>query len=265
VIFLADYDMLLTEHLVRGVDLWLNTPRRPWEACGTSGMKVLVNGGLNLSELDGWWAEAYSPEVGWALGDGKEHDNIAEIDAQETDCLYDLLEKSVIPEFYDVDAHGIPTRWVNRIRESMARLTPQFSSNRTVREYTESRYLPAASEYARRAKDKASEGCRIAEAIHQLTTSWKDVRFGAMRAASCQGMHTFSVQVDLGALSPDSVKVELYAEGADPIEMERGQPPNIYTLCIPAKRPVEDYTPRVIPKCSLVNIPLECPHITWQK
>jgi starch phosphorylase len=265
VIFLADYDMLLTEHLVRGVDLWLNTPRRPWEACGTSGMKVLVNGGLNLSELDGWWAEAYSPEVGWALGDGQEHDNIAEIDAQETECLYDLLEKSVIPEFYDVDAHGIPSRWVARIRESMARLTPQFSSNRTVREYTERRYLPAATEYARRAKDKASEGCRIADAIHQLNTSWKDVCFGAMRAASCQGMHTFSVQVDLGSLSPDSVKVELYAEGADPIEMERGQTPNLYTLCIPAKRPVEDYTPRIIPRCSHVNVPLECPHITWQK
>lgn len=103
VIFLSDYDMQLTEHLVQGVDVWLNTPRRPWEACGTSGMKVLVNGGLNLSELDGWWAEAYTPDVGWALGDGQEHDDDPAWDAVEAEALYDLLEHEVIPEFYRRD------------------------------------------------------------------------------------------------------------------------------------------------------------------
>ena len=136
-IFLSDYDMLLTEHLVQGVDVWLNTPRRPWEACGTSGMKVLVNGGLNLSELDGWWAEAYTPEVGWALGDGQEHGDDPAWDAAEAEALYDLLEQEVIPEFYTRDQKGIPTAWVARMRESMARLTPRFSANRAVREYTE--------------------------------------------------------------------------------------------------------------------------------
>ena len=105
-IFLSDYDMLLTEHLVQGVDVWINTPRRPWEASGTSGMKVLVNGGLNLSELDGWWAEAYSPEVGWALGDGQEHGDDPAWDAAEAEALYDLLERDVIPEFYSRDEHG---------------------------------------------------------------------------------------------------------------------------------------------------------------
>jgi len=128
--------MLLTEHLVQGVDLWINTPRRPWEASGTSGMKVLVNGGINLSELDGWWAEAYTPEVGWALGDGQEHGDDPAWDAVEADALYDLLEWEVIPEFYTRDKSGIPTAWVKRMRESMAQLTPQFSANRTVREYT---------------------------------------------------------------------------------------------------------------------------------
>jgi glycogen phosphorylase len=108
VIFLSDYDMLLTEHLVQGVDVWVNTPRRPWEACGTSGMKVLVNGGINLSELDGWWAEAYAPELGWALGDGQEHDDDPAWDAAEAQTLYDLLERAVIPEFYTRDEHGIP-------------------------------------------------------------------------------------------------------------------------------------------------------------
>ena len=146
-IFLSDYDMNLTEHLVQGVDVWLNTPRRPWEACGTSGMKVLVNGGINLSELDGWWAEAYTPEVGWALGDGREHGDDPAWDAVEADALYELLEREVIPEFYARDEQGIPTAWVARMRESMARLTPRFSANRTVREYTEQHYLPAATAY----------------------------------------------------------------------------------------------------------------------
>jgi starch phosphorylase len=99
-VFLSDYDMQLTERLVQGVDVWLNTPRRPWEACGTSGMKVLVNGGINLSERDGWWAEAYTPEVGWALGDGREHGDDPSVDAAEADQLYEMLEREVIPEFY---------------------------------------------------------------------------------------------------------------------------------------------------------------------
>ena len=104
VIFLSDYDMLLSEHLVQGVDVWINTPRRPWEACGTSGMKVLVNGGINISELDGWWVEAYAPEVGWALGDGQEHGDDPAWDATEADALYELLERQVVPEFYDRNA-----------------------------------------------------------------------------------------------------------------------------------------------------------------
>ncbi len=133
VIFLVDYDMDLAEHLVHGVDLWLNTPRRPWEASGTSGMKVLANGGLNLSELDGWWAEAYAPEVGWALGDGLEHDHDPAVDAAEAERLYELLEEEIIPEFYDRDADGIPRRWIARVRESMAGLTPRFSTNRMMR------------------------------------------------------------------------------------------------------------------------------------
>ena len=163
VIFLSDYDMHLTAQLVQGVDVWLNTPRRPWEACGTSGMKVLVNGGINLSELDGWWAEAYTPEVGWALGDGQEHDDDPAWDAVEAEALYDLLEREVIPEFYTRDEQGIPGAWVARMRESMARLTPRFSTNRAVREYTEQYYLPAAAAYRARAADKGAFGVRVGE------------------------------------------------------------------------------------------------------
>jgi len=126
-VFLNDYDMMLAQELVQGIDLWINTPRRPWEACGTSGMKVLVNGGLNLSELDGWWAEAYSPEVGWPSATGR---NMAMTrrGCPGSRCFVYLLEAEVIPEFYERDDSGMPGKWLGRIRESMARLTPEFSA-----------------------------------------------------------------------------------------------------------------------------------------
>ena len=147
--------MLLTEQLVQGVDLWINTPRRPWEACGTSGMKVLANGGLNLSELDGWWAEAYAPDVGWALGDMQEHGEDPAWDAKEANALYEILEKEVAPLFYTHNSDGIPSGWISKIRASMSRLTPQFSANRTVREYTQSHYVPAARAFRERQQQQA--------------------------------------------------------------------------------------------------------------
>src|SRR6202171_5891708 len=124
-------------------------------------MKVLVNGGLNLSELYGWWSEAYTPEVGWALGDGEEHGDDPAWDAAEAASLYDVLEREVIPEFYTRDENGIPHAWVARMRESMARLTPRFSTNRTVHEYTEQQYLPAAAAYSERAADKGAAGRQV--------------------------------------------------------------------------------------------------------
>ncbi len=155
VAFLADYDMLLSQQMVQGVDVWINTPRRPWEASGTSGMKVLANGGMNLSELDGWWAEAYSPQVGWAIGDGKEHGDDPNVDAAEAEELYTLLEREIIPKFYQRDDQGIPTQWIAMMRESMAQLTPVFSANRTVREYTEKHYLPGAAAYCAARRNRA--------------------------------------------------------------------------------------------------------------
>ena len=203
VIFLSDYDMLLTEHLVQGVDVWINTPRRPWEACGTSGMKVLVNGGINLSELDGWWAEAYTPEVGWALGDGQEHGDDPAWDAVEAEALYDLLEREVIPEFYTRDEEGIPTAWVARMRESMARLTPRFSANRTVREYTEQHYLPAAAAYRARAADKGAVGRQVVDWQHALEQKWATLRFGEVKVETDGEQHVFEVQVYLNDLDPE--------------------------------------------------------------
>lgn len=124
-------------------------------------MKVLVNGGINLSELDGWWAEAYTPEVGWALGDGQEHHDDPAWDAAEAEALYALLEREVIPEFYARDGQGILKAWVARMRKSMASLTPRFSADRVVREYTEQHYLPAAAVYRERAADKGAAGRQV--------------------------------------------------------------------------------------------------------
>jgi starch phosphorylase len=276
IIFLSDYDMLLTEHLVRGVDVWINTPRRPWEACGTSGMKVLVNGGINLSELDGWWVEAYTPEVGWALGDGKEHGDDPAIDAVEANALYDLLEKEVVPEFYNRDLNGIPVAWVRRMRESMASLTPKFSANRAVGEYTEQHYIPAATAYLKRAANKGEVGKQITGWKHDMEQKWDKIHFGEVKIKTSGNRHEFGIQVYLNGLDPDVVRVELYADGANgggPIRQEMmrdaqnssTQGKYIYSASVSADRPANDYTARVIPHCDGVSIPLENARILWQR
>jgi starch phosphorylase len=275
-IFLSDYDMLLTGQLVQGVDVWINTPRRPWEACGTSGMKVLVNGGINLSELDGWWAEAYTPEAGWALGDGREHGDDPAWDGAEAEALYDLLEREVIPEFYARDAQGIPTAWVARMRNSMASLTPRFSANRAVGEYTEQHYLPAAAAYRKRAADKGAAGKNIANWEHALQEKWATLRFGDVKVQTNAVQHIFEAEVFLNGLDPNAVRVELYAEGTNggsPIREEMTRVRQLagtdsghaYVAQVPATRPVTDYTARVVPRCDGVAIPLENARILWQR
>jgi starch phosphorylase len=274
-VFLSDYDMLLTERLVQGVDVWINTPRRPWEACGTSGMKVLVNGGINLSELDGWWAEAYTPEVGWALGDGKEHGDDPAWDAAEAEDLYALLEREVIPEFYTRDPNGIPAGWVARMRNSMARLTPRFSANRTVREYTEEYYLPAAADYRKRTADGGAMGVQLVGWRRALERNWSNLRFGEVKVGTDGEDHLFEVQVYLGGLEPDTLQVELFADGVEdgkPVvqEMTRGRKlvganGYLYSARVSSARPPADYTPRALPRFPGVEVPLEDVHILWQR
>jgi starch phosphorylase len=239
-------------------------------------MKVLVNGGLNLSELDGWWAEAYTPEVGWALGDGREHGDDPAWDAAEADALYDLLEREVVPEFYTRDASGIPTAWVQRMRESMARLTPRFSADRTVREYTEQHYLPAAAAYRKRAADQGAIGKHMVDWRHGLDQQWATLHFGEVKAETHDGQHVFEVQVYLPDLDPKAIRVELYAEagnGSGPVRQEMtplhplaGTAGGyVYGATVPAARPAADYTARVLPCCGGVAIPLEDARILWQR
>jgi glycogen phosphorylase len=272
---LSDYDMLMAEHLVQGVDLWINTPRRPWEASGTSGMKVLVNGGLNLSELDGWWAEAYAPELGWALGDGREHGDDPDWDAAEADALYTLLEEQVVPEFYARDARGIPSAWVTRMRESLSRLTPYFSANRTVREYTEKYYLPAADAFHSRCADRGALGTALVQWQKSLEEHWPALRFGEVRIETKEPWHFFHVQVYLGDVDPEAIQVEIYAEPANGAEatrerMARGEQLLAargfsYSGRVPASRQAADYTPRVVPFHPAAQVPLEEARILWQR
>ena len=274
VVFLSDYDLLMAEHLVQGVDVWVNTPRRPWEASGTSGMKVLVNGGLNLSELDGWWAEAYSPEVGWAIGDGQEHGDDPSWDAIEAEALYALLEGRVVPEFYARDESGTPKQWIARMRQSMARLTPSFSANRVVRQYTDERYLSAAAAFRRRDENLGLLGAELLTWQGDLAKHWASLRFGSATVQRQGDRYLFEVQVLLNGMNPEAVRVELYANGDKDTgtfiqAMTRGEPlvggasGFTYTAAILADRPAVDYTPRLVPHHEGASVPLEAPFILW--
>jgi starch phosphorylase len=276
VVFLSDYDVLMAEHLVQGVDVWVNTPRRPWEASGTSGMKVLVNGGLNLSELDGWWAEAYSPDVGWAIGDGREHGDDPSWDATDAESLYTVLETEVVPEFYSRDEHGIPRAWVARMRESMARLTPVFSTNRVVRQYTEEHYLSAAATYRQRAENRSSAGADLVAWQAELAKHWSALRFGPATVEQQGEQYLFHVQVFLDDIDPDAVSVELYAEAlkdGDPVAQDMTRGGRVagatgaftYSASVPTSRPVADYTPRLVPQHAGASVPLEAPFILWHQ
>jgi glycogen phosphorylase len=276
VIFLSDYDMHLAERLVEGVDVWINTPRRPWEACGTSGMKVLVNGGINLSELDGWWAEAYRPDVGWTLGDGQEHGDDPTWDAAEAMALYDLLERQVIPEFYARDGQGIPTAWVARMRESMARLTPRFSASRAVREYTENHYLPGAVSYHQRAANNGAMGRQMVDWRHTSEEKWAALSFGGVKVETGGADYVFEAQVCLNHFDPNAMRVELYADavnGGEPVRQQMTRVAQLpgeasthaYRVQVAATRPITDYTARAIPYCDGVAVPLEATRIQWQR
>jgi glycogen phosphorylase len=295
--------MDIAEHLVHGIDVWLNTPRRPWEASGTSGMKVLVNGGLNLSELDGWWAEGYSPDIGWALGDRLEHDSDPGWDAYEAERLYELLETEVLPEFYDRDEQGIPRKWVARVRESMARLVPEFSTNRMMKDYLDLYYLPAAAAYRQRTyAGGLPQGDPLQPSAHDLVAGigswhtllderWHEIRFLDYSLTEEDGPQGRSyearIRVDLGQIPPDAVLVQLFAEPLDggaperhtlitdlaAMKKRRGagtqQPPQpgeyAFKVVFASERPAGDYTPRVVPGHRFAQVPLEAGHILWYR
>jgi glycogen phosphorylase len=267
VVFLEDYDLVLAEVMTQGVDVWINTPRRRWEACGTSGMKVLVNGGLNLSARDGWWAEVDDPEVGWSLdGDG---------DGDDAERLYAVLEREVVPSFYDRDPRGLPLGWLARIRASMARLAPRFSANRMLTDYVAGAYLPAAAGYRRRRADDARVARALAGWRRRLDDGARAIRFGDLSAeARPGGGWRFDVAVELGPVTPDEIRVELYAEpgGGEPglcraMELDRddGGGGRRYAVEVATVRAAGDFTPRVVANHPDAWLPAEAPLVIWQR
>jgi starch phosphorylase len=272
-VFLEDYDMALAAQLVQGVDVWINTPRRAWEACGTSGMKVLVNGGLNLSELDGWWAEAYTPEVGWGVNGGAEIGSPVD-DEREAALLYRLLEEEVVPEFYRRDAGGLPRQWIARLRASMMQLTPQFSTNRMLLEYVRECYLPAAADYAQRCADGAAVAQSLWQWERQIRHRWHELHAGALEVAGDGDGWTFSLPVYLGDLPVDAVAAQLFAEatGGQPQAVVPMQPVGpvpgaingvLFRARVDAQRPATDFTVRLVPHHPHAKVPLETNRICW--
>jgi starch phosphorylase len=263
-VFLEDDDIDLMQHLVAGVDVWVNTPRRPLEASGTSGMKVLANGGLNLSVPDGWWAEAYEPEVGWAVGGGED-------DAADAERLYALLEGEVVPAFYGRGPDGLPHAWLARIKASLSRLTPRFAGERMVRQYAEEHYLPARARLARVAEEDAAEALAAWERV--VRSGWPHVVIREVGIERQDTRWVFRARVWMPDIPPEFVSVQLFAEGI------QGAPPEVvpmrafpappetcdhYVAEVAALRPAEHYTVRVVPFHPLAPWPAALPLVLWE-
>lgn len=223
-VFIEDYDINVARWLVQGVDVWLNTPRRFLEACGTSGMKVVFNGAINMSILDGWWDEAYDAGAGWAIGHGEVYEDAAYQDDVESDALYDLLEKEVVPLFYDRGRDGRPRSWISRMKTAMLELCPVFNVNRMVREYATRAYIPAAARYSEFLAADAGKAKELAQWKAHLEQSWHHIRI-----ESIEGTQVSKVQVgddmrvrawvQLGDLKPEDVAVQIFH---GPIDMRGG-------------------------------------------
>ncbi len=282
VVFLEDYDINIARYIVQGVDVWLNTPVRPKEASGTSGMKVIPNGGLNISVLDGWWAEAISEHNGWAIGKGEEYDDLDYQDEVESLSLYNILEKEMVPMFYNRGADGLPREWIGKIKESMKSLLPQFNTNRMVRDYTEKFYLNAHHNYRlfsesdfKRSKELAAWRAKVSSAWNHVFV--KDISYSKDNEIIVGSRLKVTADVNLGKLNPEDVQVELYfgslnlrgeiENGASlPMAVDEESGDTSYTyngqlLCL--KSGQFGFTVRVIPKHQYMIRKFQSGTITW--
>jgi starch phosphorylase len=218
VVFIEDYDLNVARYLVQGVDLWLNNPRLMQEASGTSGMKAAANGVLNLSVLDGWWAEAYHPDIGWAIGRGEVYEDLNYQDEVESNAIYNLLEKEIVPLFYTRGQDGLPRGWIRRMKDAMRTVIPMYNTNRMVMEYMEHLYRPADRRYQRLTADNFARARRLADWKASLRQHWPEIRIVGVETDASGEIAVGAelevrASVDLGHLTPDDVSVELY-EGA---------------------------------------------------
>jgi starch phosphorylase len=197
------------------VDVWLNNPRRPLEASGTSGMKVCCNGGLNLSVLDGWWVEGYDGENGWAIGAGEEYTDLTYQDDVESRSIYDLLEQEIVPLFYTRSSDGLPRGWLKRMKRSMSTLCPVFNTGRMLAEYMTTCYLPSAQRFLRLTADNLGRAHALADWRRGLVRGWGQVRIEGVEAHGADPMHVggelqVQARINLGRFSPDDVEVQLF-------------------------------------------------------
>ncbi len=265
-VFIEDYDLVVARYLVQGVDVWLNNPRRFLEASGTSGMKVVCNGGLNLSILDGWWVEGYHPDAGWAIGRGEDYQDLAYQDYVESNLLYELLEKDVAPLFYTRGADGLPRGWIAKMKKSMRLLGPTFSATRMLWEYSEKYYLPAAKYYCQITDGQMEHARQLVQWKKHLRQHWGEVKVDKVEArgdgqAQVGTEYEVAAEVRLGSISPKDVRVELYygrlsadrnlsqAENlAMQVEKDLGHGRHLYVGRIPCEHSgMHGYTVRVTP------------------
>lgn len=215
IVFIEDYDVVVARYLVQGVDVWLNNPRRPQEASGTSGMKAAANGVLNLSILDGWWDEGYSPEIGWAIGNREEFEDLDYQDEVEANSLYELLEKEVAPTFYDLSKDKLPRRWIKMMKDCMMQVAPVFNTDRMVGEYNDRFYMPANKRYDALSADDRKRARDLAAWLANVRSHWSKVRIENFEANGLKehkvgDMVDVTVKVHLGALKASDLLVQAY-------------------------------------------------------
>jgi len=220
IVFLENYDINVARYLVQGVDVWLNTPRRGMEASGTSGMKVLANGGLNLSVLDGWWCEGYSPDVGWAIGQGESYQDKQYEDKVESQALYNLLEKEVIPRFYNIGSDHLPREWIKMMKNSIRDISVEFSTGRMVGDYARQFYMPGVQRWHKFNADNLRHAIELADWKESIHDRWSEVRVGKVDVITrgelpVGGKLEVRCQIKLGSIDPGDVIVELYQGPVD--------------------------------------------------
>ncbi|MFB3890407.1 MAG: alpha-glucan family phosphorylase [Phycisphaerae bacterium] len=283
IVFLEDYDMNVARYLVQGVDVWLNTPLRPMEASGTSGMKVAANGGLNVSILDGWWDEGYDPSVGWAIGSGESYDDLEYQNTVESQALYDLLEKEVVPLFYDRGPDKLPRQWIAKMKRAMNYLAPMFNTNRMVRQYAEMFYASASKRWDSLTANDMTAAKGLSGWKHKVYQSFGNVRIENVSdnmtdigARVGKDVRVEAV-VDLGQLAPEDLMVELYygrldddgqlSEGmALPMEQvnKEGDRRVRYAVNMPCARSgLTGYTVRIMPSHPMLGDPRDMAMIRW--
>ncbi|MBM4349471.1 MAG: glycosyltransferase family 1 protein [Deltaproteobacteria bacterium] len=215
IVFIEDYDLNVARYLVQGVDVWLNNPRRPLEACGTSGMKAAANGALNLSILDGWWVEGYAPGLGWAIGSGEEYEDQKGQDEIESHAVYNLLEKEIVPLFYERGKDNLPREWIRMMKQSMKTLAAYFNSHRMVQDYLHRFYIPSSLRWDKIQEENFRGHLELTAWMDRLRKNWNRIGIVGKRSDSRKGFvlgDALPIEVDLSmpGLAPQDLAVEAY-------------------------------------------------------